>query len=75
MPKAQLHWAHDLLAVALVGGISGLVFWLLPPAELARTTAACNVDGVASGAMISRLNAVVGVTLAATSARCVRRRS
>jgi hypothetical protein len=40
MPKAQLHWAHDLLAVALVGGISGLVFWLLPPAELAKTTAA-----------------------------------
>lgn len=39
MPKAQLHWTYDLLAVALVGGISGLVFWLLPPAELANTTA------------------------------------
>jgi hypothetical protein len=44
MPKAQLHWSHDLLAVALVGGISGLVFWLLPPAELAKTTAALGAD-------------------------------
>jgi hypothetical protein len=43
MPKAQLHWAHDLLAVALVGGISGLVFWLVPPAEPAKTTAALGV--------------------------------
>jgi hypothetical protein len=35
MPKANLHWTHDLLAVVVVGGISSLVFWLLPPAELA----------------------------------------
>jgi hypothetical protein len=40
MPKANLHWTYDLLAVAVVGGISGLVFWLLPPAELTKTTAA-----------------------------------
>lgn len=40
MPKAKLHWAYDLLAIAVVGAISGLVFWLLPPAEPARTTAA-----------------------------------
>jgi hypothetical protein len=40
MPKANLHWTYDLLAVAVVGGISGLVFWLLPPAEPAKTTAA-----------------------------------
>jgi hypothetical protein len=44
MPKAQLHWSHDLLAVALVGGISGLVFWLLPPAELAKTSASLGAD-------------------------------
>jgi hypothetical protein len=40
MPKAKLHWAHDLLAIAVVGGISGLVFWLVPPAEPVKTTAA-----------------------------------
>ena len=40
MPKAKLHWAHDLLAIAVVGGISGLVFWLVPPAEPAKTNAA-----------------------------------
>jgi uncharacterized MnhB-related membrane protein len=44
MPKANLHWAHDLLAVALVGGIVGLVFWLLPAAEIARTTAALGAN-------------------------------
>jgi hypothetical protein len=42
MPKAQLHWAHDLLAVAVVGGISGLVFWLVPPAVPAKTSTALN---------------------------------
>ncbi len=40
MPKAKLHWTYDLLAVALVGGVSGLVFWLVPPAEPARSVAA-----------------------------------
>lgn len=40
MPKAKLHWAYDLLAVAVIGGISGLVFWLVPPAMPAKTTAA-----------------------------------
>jgi membrane-associated phospholipid phosphatase len=35
MPKAELHWAHDLLAAALVGAVSGLVFWLVPPAAQA----------------------------------------
>ncbi len=40
MPKANLHWTYDLLAVALVGGVSSLVFWLVPPAETAKTTAA-----------------------------------
>ena len=40
MPKAKVHWTHDLLAVALVGGISGLVFWLLPPDVPAQSTAA-----------------------------------
>lgn len=44
MPKAKVHWTYDLLAVALVGGVSGLVFWLLPPAELAKTTAALGTD-------------------------------
>lgn len=39
MPKAKLHWTYDLFAVALVGGISGLVFWLLPPAEPAKPLA------------------------------------
>ena len=42
MPKAKLHWTHDLLAVALVGGVSGLVFWLVPPAEPPKATAAVN---------------------------------
>jgi putative copper export protein len=32
MPKARLHWAHDLLAAVWVGAVGGLVFWLLPPA-------------------------------------------
>lgn len=40
MPKANLHWGYDLLAIVVVGGISGLVFWLVPPAEHAKTTAA-----------------------------------
>lgn len=40
MPTAKLHWTYDLLAVALVGGISGLVFWLVPPAEPAKAVAA-----------------------------------
>lgn len=40
MPKSKLHWAHDLLAVALVGGIGGLVFWLLPPDTPPHATAA-----------------------------------
>jgi hypothetical protein len=39
MPKAKLHWTYDLFAVALVGGISGLVFWLVPPAEPAKALA------------------------------------
>lgn len=42
MPKAKVHWTYDLLAVALIGGVSGLVFWLVPPAEPAKTTAAVN---------------------------------
>ncbi len=37
MPKAKLHWTYDLFAVALVGGISGLVFWFVPPAEPAKS--------------------------------------
>ena len=40
MPKAELHWAHDVLAVAVVGGISALVFWLVPPSERVPHTAA-----------------------------------
>ena len=40
MPKAKLHWAHDLLTIAVVGVISGLVFWLVPPVESAKTAAA-----------------------------------
>jgi hypothetical protein len=40
MPKAKLHWTYDLFAVALVGGISGLVFWLVPPAEPSKAIAA-----------------------------------
>ena len=40
MPKAKVHWAHDLLVAALVGGVSGLVFWLVPPAERAKAAAA-----------------------------------
>jgi hypothetical protein len=40
MPKARLHWAHDLLAAVLVGAVSGLVFWLLPPAVPARAATA-----------------------------------
>lgn len=39
MPKAKVHWTYDLLAVALIGGVSGLVFWLVPPGESAKTTA------------------------------------
>jgi predicted MFS family arabinose efflux permease len=39
MPKAKLHWTYDLFAVALVGAISGLVFWLAPPAEPAKSLA------------------------------------
>jgi hypothetical protein len=40
MPKAKLHWTYDLLAVALVGGISGLVFWLVPRSEPSKNIAA-----------------------------------
>ena len=40
MPKARLHWAYDLLAIAVVGGISGLVFWLAPPDTPPKATAA-----------------------------------
>jgi hypothetical protein len=40
MPKAELHWAHDVLAVVVVGGISALVFWLVPPSEHAAVAAA-----------------------------------
>ena len=46
MPKAKLHWTYDLLAVALVGGISGLVFWLVPPAEPAKPLA--SIDALTS---------------------------
>jgi hypothetical protein len=35
MPKAQLHWVHDLLVAVLVGAIGGLVFWFVPPAVAA----------------------------------------
>lgn len=49
MPEAKLHWSYDLLAAALVGGISGLVFWLVPPAEAAAPIAAQHV----SAAMVS----------------------
>jgi hypothetical protein len=42
MPKAKLHWTYDLFAVALVGGISGLVFWLVPPAEPTKALASLN---------------------------------
>jgi hypothetical protein len=31
MPKAQEHWARDLIAAVLVAGIAALVFWLVPP--------------------------------------------
>jgi hypothetical protein len=40
MPKARLHWAYDLLAIAVVGGISGLVFWLVPADTPPKATAA-----------------------------------
>jgi hypothetical protein len=39
MPKARLHWAHDLFAAVLIGAASGLVFWLLPPAVPAKASA------------------------------------
>jgi hypothetical protein len=44
MPKAKPHWAHDLLAVAWVGGVSGLVFWLAPPAEPTKTSATVHIN-------------------------------
>lgn len=50
MPKARLHWAHDLLAAVLVGAVSGLVFWLLPPALPAKAVhAACLAAGPGNG--------------------------
>ncbi len=30
MPKAQLHWAYDLLLVTVLIAVCSLVFWLLP---------------------------------------------
>jgi uncharacterized protein (UPF0333 family) len=30
MPKAQLHWAYDLLLAVVLVAICSLVFWLLP---------------------------------------------
>jgi hypothetical protein len=34
MPKAQEHWARDLVAALLVAGAAALVFWLVPPATV-----------------------------------------
>jgi hypothetical protein len=34
MPKAQEHWARDLVAALLVAGVAALVFWLVPPATV-----------------------------------------
>jgi uncharacterized protein YjeT (DUF2065 family) len=53
MPKANLHWAHDLLAAAVVIVISGLVFWLVPPAAHAASTSAFATEHDACTAAIS----------------------
>jgi hypothetical protein len=34
MPKAQEHWARDLVAALLVAGVAALVFWLVPTATV-----------------------------------------
>jgi hypothetical protein len=56
MPKAQVHWTYDLFAVALVGGISGLVFWLVPPAEPSKAIAALGDASPAIAALFGPFN-------------------